>query len=508
MRSVNSVKNFSSGFLITIIVTFLGFLTRKVFVDNIGVEYLGLNGLLLNILGVMSLLEGGFAVSVVYNLYKPLADDDRPRILALLQLYRKVYRYIAVGIVLFSIIIYPFLGVFIDNFSELPNVTIVYFLFVFNSIIQYFTAYKFSLINADQKQYKLTVINLGYQIILNIAKLLILYITSSYILYLLVESVCILGLNIAVVCKVNKLYPYVVTKVKYKLDKTTVRQIVTNVKALFFNSFGTYMQHSTDNIIISSTVGLAITGLYANYTLIVSAVNSFSHQLLNSVSESVGNLIATETTEKIVRVFNVLHMMNFIVISSICIILLNTLNPFILWWLGQEYVLDNLTTFVIILNIYIMDMRYIILIFKIKSGIFRPDRYATIIQGVINLVFSLILVRYFGITGVLLGTTISLMMVNFWVMPYLVYKYVLKKPVYKYFITYVLYALLGIITYFISSILCNNISVGNGLLKVVLNGIVTLFTIVLMYLVILYKNKSFKDLLVYPKIIVKQIRER
>lgn len=86
MRTLNSAKNLVSSLAITFITIILGFITRKIFVDSIGVEYLGLNGLLQNILGAMSLIESGFATSVVYNLYKPIAQNDQPKIIALLQL--------------------------------------------------------------------------------------------------------------------------------------------------------------------------------------------------------------------------------------------------------------------------------------------------------------------------------------------------------------------------------------------------------------------------------------
>ena len=150
MRALNSAKNLASSLLISVITIILGFVTRKFFVDTIGIEYLGLNGLLQNILGVMTLLEGGFAGSVIYNLYKPIAQDDRPKIIALLQLYRKVYRYIALAVFICGLAIYPFIGYFIKDAHNLDYVTFVYFIFLLNSLIQYFTAYKWSIINANQ----------------------------------------------------------------------------------------------------------------------------------------------------------------------------------------------------------------------------------------------------------------------------------------------------------------------------------------------------------------------
>ena len=295
MRTLNTIKNMASGFGVMIVSIILGFITRKVFVDSIGVEYLGLNGLLQNILGVMTLIESGFATSVIFNLYKPIANNDQPRIIALLQLYRKVYRYMALGVFLCALAIYPFLNHLIKDAQNLEYISVVYFIFLFNSLIQYFTAYKLAIINANQKNYKLTTINIIYQIGLSLGKISILYYTQSYILYL--------GYNLAIVRKANKLFPYIVTKIKYEVDPDVKQNIKTNMKALFFHALGGYFMHSTDNIIISSFVGIAVVGLYSNYTLLTGLVKSFITQIMNSFSESVGNLIASESSVKIYSVF-------------------------------------------------------------------------------------------------------------------------------------------------------------------------------------------------------------
>lgn len=179
MRTLNSGKNFLVTVSLMVTMTLLGFVTRKLFVNEIGVEYLGLNGLLTNILAAVTLLESGFGTSVVFHLYKPLAENDQPRILALLQFYRKVYRLIAAAVFFLCLCLYPFLGCFIRNGDHLDYLTLVYFIFVFNSILPYLTAYKNSLINADQKNYRLGTINFVYQVGLNLSKLGILYYTAT-----------------------------------------------------------------------------------------------------------------------------------------------------------------------------------------------------------------------------------------------------------------------------------------------------------------------------------------
>lgn len=504
MRTLNSAKNLLSSLTITFITIILGFVTRKIFIDAVGVEYLGLNGLLQNILGVMTLLESGFATSVVYNLYKPIANNDYPRIIALLQLYRKVYRYIALGVFICALAIYPFLDYFIKGAENLEYLSIVYFIYLFNSLIQYFTAYKWSIINANQKNYKLTTINIVYQIGLSLAKIAILFYTRNYILYLIIEAIFGLGYNVAVVKKANKLFPYIVTKTKYVVDSDVKKNITTNMKALFFHALGGYFMHSTDNIIISSCVGIAIVGLYSNYTLLIGLIKGVVVQVLNSFSESVGNLIASESKEKVYQVFRTAFFVNFIVVSIPVIVFYNTLSPFIDWWLGAEYKLPQLAFYIILLNFYIDNMRSSALTFKVKSGIFVQDRFTPLLQGVINLVLSLILVKYLDLAGVLIATCISILSIGFWQFPRLIYKYTFGQPLRKYFATYGAYTIVALIAIFVSYYACDYINTNSLLLKIILNAIVSLILTLIVYYISFSNTFQYKELINYIKAVVKR----
>ena len=119
---------------------------------------------------MLSLVEGGIGTSIVYNLYKPLAEDDRERIISLVQLYKKLYRILAILIFILSIIMYIFLGSFIKGGTTIPYVGIVYFIFVLKNMVSYLNAHKWSLINADQKGYIIAKCSLVFNIITTITK--------------------------------------------------------------------------------------------------------------------------------------------------------------------------------------------------------------------------------------------------------------------------------------------------------------------------------------------------
>ena len=189
MRTKYAIKNISMSIFSQVVIILLGFLSRKVFINSLGEEYLGVNGLLTNVLSMMVLIEGGIGISIVYNLYKPLAENNKEKILALVQLYKKAYGILALIMIVISCGLYPFLGLIMKMFW-------VYFIFVAKNSISYINAYKWALVSADQKAYLLTKWNLIFQIITTLGKIVILMITENYILYLSIELIIFVIQNI------------------------------------------------------------------------------------------------------------------------------------------------------------------------------------------------------------------------------------------------------------------------------------------------------------------------
>ena len=170
------------------------------------------------------------------------------------------------------------------------------------------------------------------------------------------------------------------------------------------------------------------------------------------------------------------------------------LDPFINWWLGKGYLLETPTVLVILLNLYISGLRSSVFTFKVKGGIFVEDKYIPLIGAVINLVSSIILVNYLGLTGLFLGTTISILFVS-WKAPSLVYKHIFKLPVILYYNRYLLYTILTVIVGGIATYLCSLISPQNTLIALIIKGLVCLFITNFLYLLIFFKTDEFRYLI-------------
>lgn len=492
MRTLYAFKNIIANVASVIILTILGFFTRKVFIDSLGVEYLGLNGLLQEVIGMLSLVEGGIGTSIVYNLYKPLAENNKPQIIALVQLYRKIYKFIALAVFVLSLLLYPFLDVFIKNGENLSYVSLVYFIFVINNIMGYLMADKWSLIISDQKQYILTKYSIVFQIVVSIVKIFILLYFKNYIAYLIVELFMTLCYNGLIVKLVRRMYPYIVTKKKYKVESEVTKNIVKNVKALFLHSIGGYLLHSTDNIIISSFIGVGMVGLASNYTLIISQAKSLTKPIVTSMKSSIGNLVAQDSIERQYEIYKVVELLNFFLVGTVIIVIYNVITPFITWWLGEDYILSDAIVLVLCINYFVDEIRSPIMMYKYVSGIFTADKYVVFVTAIINLLVSIILVRYLGYMGVLLGTSIAILCTASWNWPRLVYKYTFKKKVFGYYKNYIFSVLILAIVLFITKSVNNYLfDSQSSFFYIILRSVLSFLIFLIIFFVINIKKPEF-----------------
>ncbi|MFB5197827.1 lipopolysaccharide biosynthesis protein [Neobacillus sp. KR4-4] len=497
MRVKSSLINISVGLGNQLIITILSFISRTVFINTLGIEYLGINGLLTNILAMLSLAEAGIGSSIMYSLYKPVAENDQNKINVLMKLYKKAYMIIALVILLLGLSIMPFLDFFVKG-SNVENIHLIYLIFLLNTVAPYFYIHKNSFLNVCQKGYLVTGIYSISSIISVCIKIGILQFTRNYILYLIIDSIITIINSIIISIIANRKYPFLRNKTSDKLDNETTISIIKNIKAIVLQNIGTYLVFGTDNIIISSFVSVAAVGLYSNYNMLIEICRTFINQVFNNIYHSVGNLVAKETKDRVYNLYKVYRFLNFWLYSFLTIVLAILLEPFISLWLGPKFLMSHSVLAILVICFYERGMRNSITTIKTTAGIFYEDRYAPLFQAGINLVFSIVLVKYMGISGVFLGTLISALAVPFWTTPYFVYKKVFKEPLIKYFINYTYYVVVGLAAFIVTRMICSFIP-SNNLLYIGLSGLVCLIVPNIIYITIFYKTEEFRYLLVIMK---------
>ncbi len=436
-RLHNSKRNLVYGLISIVITLLLNFIVRTFFIKYLGIKYLGVNGLFTNILTLLSLAELGFGNVMVYSMYKPLAFNNKEKIQAIIKLYKKVYTIIGFIVAIIGISIIPFMDFIILDETNIENLTYIYLLYLINSVAYYFFAHKKSILIADQKTY----INTQYRYIFSIIKALlqigILIILQNFIIFLFIQVISTIAENVFISRKVNIMYPFLKEKNSEILSSIELNRIKGDVKALVLSNIGYIVLNGTDNIIISAMVGVDWVGLLSNYTLITGSLIMILSQLATAITGSVGNFIAKEKTEKSYELFKKIDFINYWLygFSTICLIIL--INPFITLWLGNNYTLSLIAVIIIGTNFLIDGLLSSLWTFRTTMGLFVQGKYRPIIAAMLNIVISLILVQSLGLLGVLLGTTLSKILVNVWYDPYIIFKHGFKifpKEYYKNYI--------------------------------------------------------------------------
>lgn len=503
MRVKSSLLNITAGLVNQLIITVLSFVSRTIFINSLGVEYLGVNALFTSILAMLSLAEAGIGASIVYNLYKPVADHDQPKIIALMNLYRKAYHVIAAVVMLLGLLLMPFLEMIVKD-TSVNNLTLIYFIFLINTAVPYLFVYKHSFLNINQKNYIVTAVFSVSSILSTSIKIAILYYTENYILYLIVECAIAITTSIILAIIVERMYPFLKQKIAGKLDQETKSKFIKNMKAILLQNIGNYLIFGMDSILISSFISVIAVGLFSNYKMLIDICRTFVNQVFANMYHSVGNLIAKENSEAIYRVYKVTMLLNFWLYSLLAISLYILIGPLIELWVGPEFLMGNFTLLMIIIAFYERGMRNSISMVKVTAGIFHEDRFAPLLQGALNLGFSYILVQYIGITGIFIGTVISALLVLFWTTPYLVYKKVFIQPLSHYYRKYTLYTSIGVMTYLLTKITCSFIP-SDTFLWLSLKGVVCLITINLIYVAVFHRTEEYKYLLGVAKGILNKI---
>lgn len=440
-RTQNSLLNISTGLIGQLLTLFVSFAVRTVFIYELGATYLGLGGLFGNILSLLSFTELGFGQAIIYALYKPIAQGDEYKISTLMALFRKVYRWMFCVVAVLGFSLTPFLKFFVKTEVEIPYFHLIYVLYVISSAVSYLFAYKKSLLFASQKTYVSTTTSYWFIIGGAIFQVLVLVLWQNFILYLCVQIAAIIIQDITIAKKADKQYPYLLKYKEAKLPEDEILDIKKNVKALIIYKIGTLSLNSTDNIIISKFVGLIQVGLYSNYCLVCSSVGGFLGTVFSNITASIGHLNATETDDVKNRMFFRINMATFLFygVSSIC--LFTSMSPFILLWIGNEYVLSPSTAFIIALNQYVGGMLYSSYNYRQTMGLFVQGKIRPMISAALNIVLSIIFANYYGLPGVLWGTAITRLVTNAWYDPYIVFKRGLKRSALPYFKDYIIKAI-------------------------------------------------------------------
>lgn len=501
-RTINVTRNISYGLMQIAVSIVLPFIVRTILIYRFGAGYLGLDSLFTSVLSVLSIAELGFSTAIVYSMYKPAAENNKEKICAYLSYYRKIYRLIGLLILGIGLLLIPILPNLVHDETMPGNINLYfcYLIFLGDSVIDYLMfGYMTAIPIVFQRKDVVSRIVIIASLFKCILQSMLLLTSGSYYLYLLAMPFVTICRNLLTASVVRMKYPWMVCSGELVISEK--RNLYKRVYGLFINKLFSVSRNGIDSICISAFIGLALTGIYNNYLMVLMGLNAVCGVIAGSMMPSVGNSIATESPEKN---YNDMRNFDFLYMAGsgwLTTCLLCMFQPFMKLWVGENLMLGMPEVIGLCAIFYVMRMGDMRWVYHEGAGLWWECRHIAIAEAIANVILNIVLCRYLGVLGIILATVLSLFFINYLLCPVILFRFYFKNDKIKeYHIDYFQYLLTMIISAWLSWWTCENLIILKGLgnnpiimciINLILAAATTTAISLVVFLIIWHKSNRF-----------------
>jgi|GEM_PF-900532 len=393
-----------------VLIFLLGFISRRLIVNMVGTEYLGLNSLFANILDLLNLAELGLGTAIEVILYKPLVDGDKTKIKSIVSFANRLYTIIFVIVLAAGAILTPFVPSFIKETTLDPNfIRIVFFVSVVATSLSYLLIEKRIINSANEYMFVNTFCDAACRVGMTTIALIQLHFTKNYIVYMgLVNASAFVSNLVLMAIPVNRVQ-YRDSAIDKNFRKETGTKVGHDLIPLIPHKLSLFVFASTDAIIISAIIGITSVATYSNYMLVVNGALGIASVISTSLVATFGKMIAEgKSDEEIYHSFYKYSAIQFVFSALVAIGLYALLDQFVLLWMGDaSFVLPFAVMAVIVGDFYLHSMYQPMSTVYTAYHRFKEDAFVSVGGAVINIGVSILCGYYWGLLGVIAGTLFS-----------------------------------------------------------------------------------------------------
>ena len=494
-RSKMTIINSASGILSKFVILAANFAIRTIFIYYLGIEYTGVSAVFSNILTILSFAELGIGSAITFALYKPIEQNDYRQLAKLMAFYRKAYFIIGSTVFAVGICLTPFLKFLINNVPDVKeNITVIYLLYIFNTAFSYFFVYKSTLFTADQKNYCISIVRVCCVIAKTIVQCIVIALFRAFYIYLIIDIAFTVIQNIIISIWADKSFANISLYKNESLSKKEKSTLFKNIKALSMYKISATVLSGTDNIIMSVMLGVSTVGYVSNYTLIINELYSILLQFFQSLTASIGNLVASAKKDSQYPLFKTIYFGGSWLFCLCTVLLYTLIDEFVgSVWLGEKYLIEPLAVIFLCLDFYVKCIVTIVNSFREANGLFVQGQYRPIIMSILNIVISIISVKMIGLPGVFLGTIASRLLTQVWYDPYIVYKYAFKQSPVKFFFHYAVWLAILTVSIVLSLFINSKITISVPILSFIVHAIVSFAVTNIIVLACFIKTNTFRN---------------
>ena len=405
MRTKKIFLNMICDILPYLLIGIVGILKMDVLITYIGDVGNGYYQTINQIISYVFLAQAGFSDAVIYSLYKPFADKNKDDINAIYGGARKIFK--RIGYIIFGIICIVTLGLYLFyNFEDgyQTSALICFFVISTSYLISYFGKGQtyMAVLSAAQEKYI-------YSLVFNGVKLLCdILIVVAIVLFRSLESIAIVILLMKIL---EEIINRIVVKKKYPDLHEIARKdtsMVKMTKDLAWTQVGYLVLNNIDALLLMGVSGPVMVSIYTSYNFILRFLNEVASRVELSSVYSFGNVFAKKEENRIYPLFKEYIMLFILIAFSMSITFLLGIRGFISVWVSKEnYLLEYLTVVLFTGTLFLNILYYPLVALINADGLFKDNKKHIFICAITNLALSIILIQFYGINGVLLGTIIA-----------------------------------------------------------------------------------------------------
>lgn len=433
-RTGKSITNAKVSMFFMIATFLINFISRRLFLDGLGPEVMGMRTTLGTVLGMLSLSELGIGSAVAVSLYKPLVDKNYEEINEIISLqgwlYTRVFAFISLGV---TVLMFALPSMLADMKAPIEYAYLTVAIFFIGTMLSYTINYKSIILSADQKGYKTSIIMSTANLVKMLVQLAILkYVPEPYMYWLGMDlTTSILG--VYVLDKVTRReYPWLkINKSKGYEYYKKYPQILKNTGQLFIHSITTFIMNNATPWMLFSVVGLTMVTYYDNYKNLVGNIRAAIFTVFTNMGPAIASMIAEGDRDKTYKFFWEMLSLKYWVGGVAAFGLFFFGTPFISIWLGEQYAFA-LHTMVLLTAIAYLDYTRVTIDSYIIGYKLFSDVGAPVVQGGGNILLAMIFGKLLGFDGVLLAAYVSLfVVVRLW-KPYFLFRRGFERSVWDY----------------------------------------------------------------------------
>lgn len=405
-RTGRTIRNAAIGVSLVVGMMILQFVSRRVFIEYLSVEILGLNTMVRSLLEFLNTAELGIGTAIGFSIYKPLADNDMKTVREIMGIHKWLYRKVA-GVVLLSagalVCFFPH----IFHKSGLPAwyAYSTFGVMLFSALAGYVWNYRQVLLSASQREDKVQIAYRLPKCIQNLLQILciIVWPEQGYVLWLILEVAGTMAATLMLNRFVRGIYPDLVDRpLPGSLLRKKYPEVLVKIRQLMFHKIGGFIVRQMNPVLIYAYLSLSVVAVYGNYILITSGINRLVEGAFRGMEAVVGNVAHTSAPILELRVFDELNALRFYIGAVAMFGFLECAAPFTLIWVGPGFTLEPGVVILLGAILFLGIYRGTVETFVLARGIVG-DIWAPIAEGLLSLSLSVILGHLYSLPGVLAG---------------------------------------------------------------------------------------------------------